>query len=160
MPKRVFFLFLMAIAMTTAAWAAGQTLTVRVRETPMRSDPSFTGKPGATLSYGQTVIVLEERDAWVKARGSGGEGWVHGNALTERRLILTSGARNVSATADEREVAAAGKGFSAEVERAYREDHPAGYAEVEAMLRVRYSPAELRAFLAAGKIVPMQEAAR
>lgn len=162
MPKRVFFPIFLVIAMVvaTAAWAVGQMLTVQVREIQMRASPSFTGRPGATLSYGQTVSVLEEREAWVKARGNGGEGWVHASALTDRRLSLTPGARNVSSKADEREVAAAGKGFSAEVERTYRAGHPEGYADVEAMLRFQYSPAELRAFLTAGKLTPRQEAAR
>ncbi len=150
-------LFLMSMA---AARAVGQTLTVQVREVQMRASPSFTGRPTATLAYGQAVSVLEEQGAWVKASGAQGEGWVHASALTERRLNLSSGARNAASKASDREVAAAGKGFTAETEQAYRQSHPGGYADVEAMLRFRYSPSELSAFLAAGKITPRQEGAR
>ena len=141
-------------------WAAvGQTLSVQVRETQMRATPSFTGRTGATLSYGQLVSVLEERGAWIKARGDRGEGWIHQSALTERTLALSSGGQNVASTASNREVAAAGKGFNAETERDYRQRYPDGYAQVEAMLRYVYTPAQLQAFLKAGNLTP-QEASR
>ena len=134
-------------------------LTVQVREVQMRSAPTFTGKPSATLSYGQTVSVLEERGVWVRARASAGEGWVHQGVLTDKQLSLSSGA-DVSAKAGDREVAAAGKGFNAETERAYRQGRPEGYASVESMQRFQNSPADLNAFLAAGKVVPRKEAAQ
>lgn len=163
MLKRLSFSFVLAmviLTMTMAAWAAHQVLTVQVREIQMRTAPSFTGRPSATLSYGQTVSVLEEQGIWVRASGAGGEGWVHRSALTDRRLELSSGARNVASKADDREVAAAGKGFTAEIERAYRQSHQDGYAQMEAMLRFSYSPTELYAFLSAGKLVSRQEASR
>lgn len=157
--KGYFSRFVIATAamaiMTAAAWAVvGEILTVQVRETPMRSAPSFTGPPAGQLSYGQTVSVLEEQGVWVKAQGAGGTGWVHASALTGKRLSLVAGAGDVASRADEREVAAAGKGFNAETERAYRQGHPDGYGQVEAMLRFQYDPERLQAFLAAGQLVP------
>ncbi len=162
MPKRFSSLFsvvVFAAVTATAAWAAGEALSVQVREVRMRATPSFTGRPGASLSYGQTVSVLEEQGAWVRAGGAGGEGWLHKSALSERPLSLSSGARDAAAKASDREVAAAGKGFSSDTERAYRQSNPEGYVQVEAMLRYRYSPQDLYAFLRAGKLVP-REAAR
>lgn len=144
----------MFIAVTTTAWAIGQTLAVQVREVPMRASPTFTGRPVATLSYGQTVSVMEEKGDWVRASSAGSTGWLHVSALTERQLSLSSGGQDMTAKAGEREVAAAGKGFNAKTERAYRQGHPDGYAQVEAMLRIQYSPKELYAFLAAGALSP------
>ena len=144
----------MTFSTAAAAWAAGQILAVQVREVPMRASPTFTGRPVATLTYGQTVSVMEEKGDWVRASGAGSAGWLHASALTERQLGLSSGAQDAAAKAGEREVAAAGKGFNAETERAYRQGHPDGYAQVEAMLRIQYSPKELYAFLAAGALSP------
>jgi SH3-like domain-containing protein len=150
-----------ACLVSASAWGVvGQMLTVQVREVQMRSTPSFTGRLAATLAYGQTVSVLEEQGAWTKARSANSEGWVHTSALTDRRLDLASGGRDAASGTDAREVATAGKGFTAETERAYRQSHPDGYAQVEAMQRFRHSPAELQAFLAAGKLVPGQGVAR
>ena len=160
--RRYFFNLLVCAAtmlvMAATAWAVGQTLTVQVREVQARVGPSFTSRPTVKLAYGQTVSVLEEQGAWIKARGAGGEGWVHQGALAERRLDLASGSRDAASRADQREVAAAGKGFTAETEKAYRQNNSSGYAQVEAMMRFNYSPAELQAFLAAGKIAPRQGA--
>ena len=157
----VFMLALTAVfIVSAAAWAVGQVLTVQVREIQMRTTPSFTGKPAATLSYGQTVSVLEEKGAWTRARGSKGEGWVHTSALTERQLDLSAGRKDVSSKVNEREIASAGKGFTAETEKAYQQNNSGGYAQVEAMLRIAFSPEELQKFLAAGKLVPGQEVAR
>ncbi len=148
------FLVLAVMLAAAAAWAAGEALTVQVREIRMRSSPSFTGRPGAALSYGQPVFILEEQGAWVRADANGTQGWLHKSALTDRPVGFSSGERNTAAKAGEREVAAAGKGFTAETERAYRRGHPGGYAQVEAMLRFNQPPAALQAFLAAGKLVP------
>ena len=162
MPKRLFpfLLVLVVIATASSVWAVEQVLTVQVREVQMRATPSFTGKPAAKLVYGQQVSVLEERGAWLKTRAPAGVGWVHTTALTSKKIEIVSGNRNVVVKADEREVATAGKGFSPETEKSYRANNPGGYAAVEAMLKQSYSPAQLRAFLAAGKVVPQQEAAR
>ena len=162
MPKRLFPFLIVLVVMATVSsgWAVGQVLTVQVRDVQMRATPSFTGKPAAKLSYGQQVSVLEERGVWLKTQAPAGVGWVHTTALTSKKIELVSGNKNVAAKADEREVAAAGKGFSPEVEKAYRTKNPGGYAAVEAMLKQSYSPAQLRTFLAAGKVVPQQEAAR
>jgi len=161
MPKRLFpfLLVLVVMSIASSAWAVGQMLAVQVREVHMRATPSFAGKPAAKLSYGQQVSVLEERGVWLKTRAPSGVGWVHATALTSKKIELVSGNPNVAVKADEREVATAGKGFSSEIEKAYRKNNPGGYAAVEAMLKQSYPPAQLRAFLAAGKVVP-QEAAR
>ncbi|MDR0827753.1 MAG: SH3 domain-containing protein [Desulfovibrio sp.] len=138
MRKCLFFFLLLMVVMvcsTAAIWAVDQMLTVQVREAQMRGTPSFTGRLSATLSYGQTVKLLEEQGAWVRASRAGSIGWVHKSALSNRQLTLSSGAQDTAAKAGEREVAAAGKGFTAQTERTYRKSHAKGYAQVEAMLK-------------------------
>ena len=146
-----FFIIALLLAATTAL-AAGQQLSVQVQEAQMRRSASFSGSLAATLVYGESVTVLEERGDWYRVRWAGETGWMHSSAFAgARTTAYSSGSDNVSAKVSEREVSMAGKGFNAQVEDAYRTTNPAGYAAVEAMLRINYSPGELEAFLAAGR---------
>ncbi len=154
----LFAAVLLSLAVT--ALAAGQSMTVRAREVQLRSTPSFTGKLTAKLLYGQSVSVLEENGPWLKVSAAGDTGWLHQGALSSRPLNLASGGADASAKASDREVTMAGKGFNAQVEQAYRRNHPEGYAQMEEMLKLNYSPKELSDFLAAGKLQPRQGAAQ
>ena len=152
MAKRgVFGAVLAMLLLVGTAWAVGQTLSVQVREVQMRTAASFTSGLAATLHYGQTVNVLEEQGAWLKVSSGGDSGWVHKNALTAQKLNLAAGGQDAAAGANEREVSMAGKGFNANTEQAYRQEHPGGYAQVEEMLKNSYPPDVLYAFLEAGR---------
>lgn len=150
--RKVFLVAMALILLAASAWASGQMLTVRERETQMRAAPSFTGGLTATLAYGQKVEVVEDRGAWLLVNAGGASGWVHRNALTDQEIRLASGSANVATSASAREVSMAGKGFSVQTEEAYRQAHPQGYAQVDAMAGITYSPEALRAFLAAGEV--------
>lgn len=147
--------------LTTVAWAVGQMLTVQVREAQVRPSPSFVNAPSKSISYGQQVSVLEERDAWVLVSSATGvKGWLHRSALSDKPVLLSSGSENVPTKAGDREVSAAGKGFTRQVEQQYRVNHPGGYAQLEAMERISYQPQELLRFLAAGQVTPGQGVGR
>ena len=132
-------------------WAAGQELVIQVRSTQLRTEPSFTGRPAAVLSFGQRVTVRDERNPWFLVSAPAGQGWLHRSAVSESRLSLTSGSRDASAGVDERTVSMAGKGFDKQTEQAWRQENPNGYAEVEKMLRFNYKPEDNESFLAAGR---------
>ena len=136
----------------TVAWAAGQQLTVQVQEAQMRKSASFTSGQTAKLFYGDTVDVLEEKGDWYRVSGAGATGWMHTSSFAGGTpATLSAGSADVNPNVSDREVSMAGKGFNPEVEQAYRSAHPEGYAKLDAMLRINYSPSELEAFLAAGK---------
>jgi len=83
------------------------------------SDPSFLGKVTSTLAYGDRVETLEEKDGWIRIVPPGGKapGWIHSSALTEKRVVLKAGKKEADVAASTGELALAGKGFNAEVER-------------------------------------------
>ena len=138
-----------------AAVAAGTMLSVQVREGQLRERPSFLGKVAADVAYGDRLEVLETRAGWTKVRGEGVEGWIHTSALTEKRVVLSSGDVDANVGASGEELALAGKGFNAEVEQAYRAGNPeAQYAWVDRMEAVVVSADEAAAFLAAGGVEP------
>ena len=103
------------------AWAA-QQMSVQVKETQMRAKASFLGASVAKLAYGAQVTVLEQKSPWIRVRAAGGrEGWVHQSALTTKKVQLASGGKNAGTGAGNDELALAGKGFSADVEKTFKE---------------------------------------
>jgi hypothetical protein len=133
---------------------AAKVMSVSVRDGQVRETPSFLGKIVGNASYGQTVNVGEEQGDWAKVTlPNGTAGWMHRSALTSGKLALsggTGGSGNVSG----KEMALAGKGFSAQVEADYRRSHGGNFAAIDAMERVRFDPATLLAFLRQGDVKP------
>ena len=151
--RNCLLLLLFSLLWVTAAWAAGQRLTVQTQDAELRKSASYTSGVVSKLSYGETVSVLEEKGSWYRVSSGSGTGWMHNSAFAGGRPAgMSAGGADASAKVSDREVSMAGKGFNPEVERAYRSTHPEGYAKLEAMMRLNYSPGQLEAFLAAGKV--------
>ena len=151
MRTRTLLILATTFLVSASAWAAGQVLVVQLQTTQIRATPSFTGKPVAALSHGQSVTVLEENGPWFLVNAPAGKGWLHQGAVIERKSTLLGGSQSAAGKVDEREVSLAGKGFDQQTEQAYRQANPRGYADLEKMLRFRYTPEESAAFLAAGQ---------
>ena len=99
-----------------------RNMSVQVQTGQLRSNPSFLGAIVAEVSYAQQVQVLEERAGWmrVSAPGIATAGWIHGSALSPRRIVIQAGDADVRRAATTGEIALAGKGFNQEVEREFR----------------------------------------
>jgi len=132
---------------------AATVLQVQVRDGQIRENPSFVGKIVGKAAYGQSVNILEERGDWCKVSVGGTTGWMHKSSLTDQKLTLASGSGAAEGVSG-KEMALAGKGFSAQVEADYRRNHGGNYAAIDAMERVHYDPAALLAFLAQGGVKP------
>jgi hypothetical protein len=133
---------------------AAKVMNVQVRDGQVRDNPSFLGKIVGKASYGQSVEVLGEQGDWLKVSLSGGaSGWMHRSSLTTQQLAL-SGGSGASQGVSGKEMALAGKGFSAEVEADYRRSHGGDFAAINQMERISYDPAALLSFLAQGDIKP------
>ncbi|WP_151704409.1 SH3 domain-containing protein [Nitrincola alkalilacustris] len=98
-----------------------KTLSVNVRTSQLRSDPSFLGRILANLNYGSKVLLQEVQGDWLRVRSGQQDGWMHGAALSEKEIVINPGAADVERAATDSEIALAGKGFNASVERAYRQ---------------------------------------
>ncbi len=137
---------------------AAQQLSVQVRETKLRQRPSYLGAATTALAYGTRVDVLETRGPWRHVRTESGQtGWLHDSALTEKKLTLQSGDTDQAVTADGDELALAGKGFSEEVERSFREGNQGvDYRWVDRMSLWTVTPEQSRQFLDVGGIMPRE----
>lgn len=137
----------------------GKTMSVQNQTAVMRASPSFTAKTVVKLEYGkQTVLVLEDKGAWVRAQITGAktEGWIAKSDLTTKRVVLSSGGATKTGV-DTKEVALAGKGFNKEVEAQYKADGKVDYSWVDKMETFKASPDECMAFLKASGL-PKEEA--
>uniref|UniRef100_I2Q5Q0 SH3 domain-containing protein n=1 Tax=Desulfovibrio sp. U5L TaxID=596152 RepID=I2Q5Q0_9BACT len=152
--RRLAVALVLALTLCGVGALAAKVMSVAVRDGQVRETPSFLGKIVGKASYGQTVDVSDEQGDWAKVSVSGGpSGWMHRSALAAGKLALSSGS-GASENMSGKEMALAGKGFSAQVEADYRRGHGGNYAAIDAMERQSYSPAALLAFLSQGDVKP------
>lgn len=145
----------LAVCLSGALALAARVMSVSVRDGQVRQSPSFLGKVVGSAHYGQTVDVTDEQGDWAKVSLPGGvSGWMHRTALTTEKLALSSGGAGGTGSVSGKEMALAGKGFSAQVEADYRRSHGGNFAAIDAMERIHYSSGQLLAFLSQGGVHP------
>ena len=104
------------------AWAAEKLMVVE-KEAAIRRDKRTYSPRVGTVTEGKEVTVIERDPPWIKIEYGGVQGWLNESSVTEDRDIVLSTsatARGVKAT----EQSAAGRGFTPEVEKKYREANP------------------------------------
>jgi thioredoxin reductase len=143
-----------AALVATGAWAAKE-MSVQVRDGQLRNRASFLGTVLGTVAYGDRVTVKQSQAGWCEvATGAGVSGWIHESALTPKRVVLASGADDARTGASGEEVALAGKGFSAEVEAAYKKENKnIDYTWVDWMGKQKVSEEQMVQFLKQGDLV-------
>lgn len=146
----------LALALAAAAVRAAQ-MSVQVQNGVLRDKASFLGKPVGNVAYGDRVDVLASQGDWRQVRAaSGAAGWIHGSALDSKRVALSAASGgDVRLAASTDEVALAGKGFSQEVETAYKKQNRSlDYAWVDRMATFKVTDAEALRFLQEGGLEP------
>ena len=128
-------------------------LSVGIRSGQLREEPSFLGRVVRVLDYGDRVELLMSESGWKRVRSGSQEGWMHEAALVEQRIVLNPGAEDVERAASDSELALAGKGFSASVEREYRQRHRnIDFAAVDRMESRSTDQAALARFVREGEL--------
>lgn len=136
---------------------AQETLYVSMQTAPLRANPAPFAQIIGTMSNGQAVTVLSRQAAWVQVRTqTGTEGWAPQSVFRREKPRLGVGATEARTGTTGREVAAAAKGFSAEVESQYKAqnaDLSKFYVIVDRMERERLSEREVQEFLKEGGLL-------
>jgi SH3-like domain-containing protein len=134
-----------------------KTMSVQVKEGQLRSTPSFLAEIIAKPAYGDRVEIIQDQGPWKKVAIRGVQGWMHTTALTTKSIVLKAGATNVQTSATGSEIALAGKGFSEEVEKQYKNlNRNLDYAWVDRMEKFKVSPEQMQAFLKQGNVIPVE----
>ncbi len=145
----------LAILFVAVSAHAGTRMSVQIREGQLRERPSFLGAVVATVAYGDRVSVQREQGPWRHVAFGDKEGWIHESAVTRQRIKLEAGETDVAGAASQEEMALAGKGFSAEVEREYRSRNTQiDFTWVDRMEMMGIPPERLTAFLREGGVTP------
>jgi hypothetical protein len=151
--KRLIFLTALGLSVAGALCAqslTGKTMYVTAKALEVKSSTAFFSETLGTLSYGAAVSVLKEYGKWVEIKSSDPpviSGWVAAASLTTKRIITSS-----STSASANELALAGKGFSQEVENAYRQSGTLNYAAIDEMEAIAIPQGQLSAFLQEGRL--------
>ena len=146
-------LILMLMLFPLLTSAANQQ-SVAIKQATVRAKPAVFAPKLTTLSYGEQVTVTGDERAWFKVRlADGRSGWMQKSALTTEKLQLRAGDQQVSASASEKELTLAGKGFNNEVEQEFRQrNRGLDYTWIDRMEGFNPEDSELQHFLRSGQL--------
>lgn len=132
-----------------------KTMSVQVKEGQLRSTPSFLAEIVAKPVYGDRVEIVQDKGPWKKVAIRGVQGWMHTSALTTKNIVLKAGTAAVPTSATGTEIALAGKGFSEEIEKQYKNaNRNLDYAWVDRMEKFKVTPELMQVFLKQGDVIP------
>jgi hypothetical protein len=133
------------------AWAA--TYQIITQEAVIRKDRRFFAPEVARASYGEPVEQRERQGDWLRVSYKGREGWLHIGAVQEQRVRLSAFAGERAPESTREEVALAGRGFTPEVERAFREKNGRmRYDWVNQIQNYRIGESRLEEFIRSGNL--------
>ena len=146
-------LVLCAGCVFAASFKSGAKVYVSVKSASLKSGTGFFAKSVANVSYGDNLIIIESNSKKSKVKLSSNasvSGWIPNGSLTTKK-ITKSGASSVNASSNE--LALAGKGFSAEAEKAFKSSNGnLNYTEVDNVEKITVSESELSAFISEGHL--------
>ncbi|MCB9564714.1 MAG: hypothetical protein H6709_17855 [Kofleriaceae bacterium] len=129
---------------------AGSVITVRVMSAKVMSGPKFIGATAGTVSRGDQLTVKEVKGDWYRVEGAA-TGWIHKTNIVDGKVALSSKPGGGGAGASRDEVELAGRGFTPQIEGAYRDQNPTlDFGHVDAIEQVTFDPGELEAFVREG----------
>lgn len=141
------------LTVAAAAMAATREMSVIVEKGQVRAAPGTLSKVVDTLEYKTVVGILEQQGTWYKVATKDGKvtGWMAATSLTKGTSLKAGG--DVTGGASAEEISNAGKGFTEQVEKAYRDKNPkVDFAWVDKMLGYKVTPEEIVSFLKQGGI--------
>lgn len=151
MKKEGWILLLGLCFMTSVALAA--TVKVITQEAVIRKDKRFFAPVVTRVPYGSLIQESSREGDWLRVIYQGKEGWIHVSAVQEQKFQFSSLAGGKAQEASRDEVALAGKGFTPEVEKAFREKNPKmRYDLVNQVQSYKVDEQKIQAFLQAGNL--------
>lgn len=150
-----------AMIMASAIMAAAATMSVQVKDAPVRATPSFVGKVVGALAYGDQVEIQQTQGAWSKVTGAGASGWMHTSALSSKKIVLAAGQEQAKVAASGDELALAGKGFNSDVEAQFKSTHKdIDFTWINRMEKIKIPSSEMQGFLKDGNVMPREGGAK
>jgi hypothetical protein len=134
-----------------ASVAMAASVKVVTQQAVIRKDKRFFSPPVITAPYGEIMQELARDGDWLQVQYRGNQGWIHASAVEEQKLNLSSVMKSKAKETSRDEVALAGKGFTPEVEKAFRAKNPQmEYDLVDRIQGYRVSMDQLHLFVRDG----------
>lgn len=149
-------LVLTILALGFAGCLYAESLTIQVKQASLYAKPTPTSQFLGRLVYGTSVSVTSEKEGWleISVDGKAQKGWVRTFAVSQKSATTKATASTASGVSDT-EVSLAGRGFTAQIESAYREKNPTlDYADLDKMDGYGLPDDALMAFLRTGGLNP------
>lgn len=143
----VFLIFLSA----SVVFCAEKKLYVAVEHVPVKSKASVYSKSLSNLDYGTQVIVLKTKGDWVNVsieNEPNFSGWIIKTALTRKKISVE--VKHLDA--DSKEIALAGKGFSASIEKEYIKEHSLDFENIDLIESYSITEVQLKEFIKEGQL--------
>jgi len=133
---------------------AGRTVTVTQMSAKLTKTPSFLAPTVSKLVRGDQLTLVDEQKDWYHARTKDGQdGWINKSSVVDKAVALSTKPGGGQGGVSDDEVALAGRGFSPEVEAAYRKDHPnLDFSHVDKIEKLEVDGGALAGFASEGKI--------
>ena len=147
------FWITLAGALMLASVALGATVKVITQEAMIRKDKRFFAPAVVRVPYGEMLQELGREGDWLRVSYQGKQGWLHISAIQEQKFSLSSLAGERAQETTREEVALAGKGFTPEVESAFRNKNPKmRYDLVDQVQSYKVAEQRLQAFIRSGNL--------
>ena len=133
---------------------AGRTITVTQMSAKLTKTPSFLAPTVSKLVRGDQLTLVDEQKDWYHAKTKDGQdGWINKTSVVDKAVALSTKPGGGQGGVSNDEVALAGRGFSPEVEAAYKKDHPnLDFSHIDKIEKLDVDGAALAKFAAEGKI--------
>ena len=149
MRRKAWLLAVGLVLLASVAMAA--SVKVITQQAVVRKDKRFFAPPAVTVPYGEIMQELAREGDWLRVQYRGNQGWIHVSAVQEQKVELSSLMKSKAKETSQDEVALAGKGFTPEVEKAFRAKNPQmKYDFVDRIEGYRVSMEELHLFVQDG----------
>lgn len=148
---RIKITLLLSLLLTASAVA--ENLYVEVKATQIRSAPKYWASAVAGARYGDALTKINEAEGWYEVKTkSGAKGFIHGSAVTPRKIVFSSS--GATAEASSADIVLAGKGFNKEVEGEFAAQNSSlDFAAVNTVESLRVPESAVAEFMKSGKLV-------
>jgi hypothetical protein len=141
---------ILASGVLFAQFKTGSSAWISSKTAELKSSTGFFAGTKGTLQMGDEVTILQVNGNWAEVRSKANtslEGWTAVSNLSSRRIVASGAGASAS------EIALAGKGFSKEVEDAYKGTGNYNFEDVEKTEAITVSRDELFKFVTDGRLI-------
>jgi len=143
---------LLAVGVVHSGPKPGQQITVRVLRAKVMKAPRFIGSTAGSVSRGDQLTVREVKGDWYRVEGPA-EGWIHRTSVLDKKVELSTKPGAAGGDASREEVELAGRGFTPQVEKEYRDKNlELDFSHVDAIEAIEMDTEGLLEFVEEGEL--------